>query len=284
MRPARPRTFLRFFLPGAIRHARRVSPSLRFARRHGVISRVDLRGERWISTANVSVDGIERPDSLTIVGSGPSIATMDLSVLPAGGTMLLNGAISLMPEVQPFCVVIEDRRFVDRHWAMLRPVLDARPRMIASPEVLSAIAERDPEALRSDVLVNDSLYKPVGKRRRRGGRLDFAETPEIGTIRGGSVAVTAFQWAVALRPRRIAFAGVELWNANAPRFYEGESMAKSGIVGAQRRILHAIGAGTAIARREGIEVVNLSPNSALGTIGIPTVALDRVERTDHRAA
>ena len=273
MKPARPRR-LGFFLPGSIRHWRRVSPSLSFEREDGVVERVHLRGEPWLETGNAALATVQAPSTLVIVGSGPSISTMDMTLLPAGSAMLLNGTISLMPKVQPFAIVIEDRRFVDRHWPMLREALEARPRLLASAEALSAIAEREPKAPIGPVWLNDNVVKPVGAKRRPPIDLAFSLHPHRATIRGGSVAVMAFQWAVALRPRRIAFAGVELWNANEPRFYEGDDMAKSGIVRAQKRILRHLDAGTQIAREAGIKVVNLSPGSALGTIGIETVPLE----------
>lgn len=277
-KPARPRR-LGFFLPGGIRHFRRVSPHLAFEREDGVVRRVWLRGEPWLDLA--SLDTWQAPHTLAIVGSGPSIRDMDLARLPEDSTMLLNGTISLMPKVRPFCIVIEDRRFVDRHWQMLRPALASGARLIASAEVLSAIAERDTAAVEGDVILNDSLTKPVdGPRRDRGANRvappDFTDRPERGTIRGGSVAVTAFQWAAALGPARIAFAGVELWNADAPRFYERQDMAKSGIVRAQDRILRHIEAGVRLAHSRGIKIVNLSPGSALETIGIETVPLDQL--------
>lgn len=278
MRPARPRGALGFFLPGAIRHWRRISPHLAFDRTDGAVVAVRLRGAPWIETGNLR-DAVTAPERLVIVGSGPTIRDMDLAALPSRTCVLLNGAISLMPAVRPFALVIEDRRFVDRHWDELRAKLPGVPVLVASGEVLSAIAERAPDLLvgadAPTVLFNDNLAKPVGQRRRdKDVRTNFSLAPHTGSKRGGSVAVTAMQWAVHWRAETIGFAGVELWNANAPRFYERDGdVARSGIVRAQARILEHIAAGRDEAARRGTNVVNHSPGSALAEIGIPFAPL-----------
>jgi hypothetical protein len=228
---------------------------------------------------------IERaPHYILIVGSGPSVKGQDLSRLPERSAILLNGAISLIGSgvEEPLAVAIEDERFVWRHFAMVRDRLAADTLCLFSPGVLNAICELDGKWLAGrPVILIDNLRKPYGARRRRhaelegfdfvtlGGEAGFSADPDRGVFQGGSVAVSALQFALATPAERIGFLGVDISNSSAPRFYEtAEDVAFSGIAGAEQRILAHIALAKRFAERKGVALINHSPVSALRTIGL----------------
>lgn len=221
-----------------------------------------------------------------IVGSGPSVAGADLSRLEPASTILLNGAIHLAggPIAAPLAVAVEDERFVYRHFDLMREKVAAGQACLFSVAALRAICERDRGWLadRRVILIND-IRKPYGLPRRTAAQiraLDFARldpsgeygvslSPERGVFQGGSVAVSALQFAIALRPAKIGFVGIDIRNAAGPRFYEKTGQAAfSGIAGAQARILGHIALAKSVAEERGIAFVNFSPVSALSDIGI----------------
>lgn len=228
------------------------------------------------------------PDELTIVGSGPSAASQVFSHLPPNSIILLNGAIHLLDgklAVPPYAIIIEDERFVWRHFDAMRRLVLPKTLCLFSTSVLRAICEIDPEWLTTQKIYHaDFVQKPYDRTRRSQDELERLQhlkwsptkgsaislAPTEGFFAGGSVAVTAMQLALHLRPPKIGLAGIDLSNANDPRFYEATgTTAKSGIVRAQDRILAAFAIARNECRQRGIDLVNYSPVSALSTIDIP---------------
>lgn len=224
---------------------------------------------------------------LTIIGSGPSVASQDFSSLLPGTTILLNGAIHLLDGKlgAPMAVVVEDERFVWRHFADMRRLIAPQTQCLFSTSVIRAICEIDPTWLESQRIFHiDFLQKPYDRARRSQTeleQLDFLKwspskdcavslAPAQGVFSGGSVAVTAMQLALYMNPSRIGLAGIDLSNAKAPRFYEGAGgSAKSRILQAQDRILAAFAVARSECASRRIALVNYSPVSSLATIDIP---------------
>ncbi|MEM9737372.1 MAG: glycosyl transferase, partial [Pseudomonadota bacterium] len=104
------------------------------------------------------------PETITIVGSGPSVAGQDLSGIDPSGCILLNGAIGLAsgPLAGSWQFAIEDERFVWRHFDIIEA---APPRIGAmlSVQAIRAIAEISPRWFdgRKIVLI-DNVLKPYG--------------------------------------------------------------------------------------------------------------------------
>lgn len=226
-------------------------------------------------------------DQVIVIGSGPSTRTQVFSGIPPRASLLLNGAIHLLDGrlAAPLAVIIEDERFVWRHFAEMRSFIGPDIPCLFSTSVLRAICEIRPEWLRERPIHHvDFLHKPYGALRPAQSdleRLDFLRwnasrtaalslEPWKGFFAGGSVAVTALQLAIALRPAAIGFAGIDLSNADQPRFYETAGQtAKSRILQAQHRILAAFAIALSVCRECGIDLVNYSPASALTNLGIP---------------
>ena len=224
---------------------------------------------------------------LTVVGSGPSLGAQDPRRIEPGTALLLNGAIAIARQARPLAALVEDERFVHRHWAMVAALPPAVPLML-SPGALRALLARAPDAVAGRrVAILQDLRRPLGGRRRpladptldllldRSGHpahgAALSRDPDRGVVVTGTVAFTALQAALAARPARILLAGIDLANADAlPRFYERPGQAApSGLVRGLPRILKGFALALAVARREGIGMACASPNSALLVLGYP---------------
>lgn len=224
---------------------------------------------------------------ITIVGSGPSIRDADLGALADRSTLLLNGAIALVPEriPRPLAVAVEDERFVYRHFQTFIAGLDRSILCLLSVAVIRAILEHDPDwLLERPVVLIDNLLKPYGENRRdlsavsrmpamtvdMPSRSGVSLDPTLGVFQGGSVAVSALQFALFCRPRIVGFIGIDIANAAQPRFYEapGERVF-SGVSEAEGRILAHIRLAKTVGEARGSTFVNYAPTSALQKIGIP---------------
>ncbi|SCW66975.1 hypothetical protein SAMN02927900_03663 [Rhizobium mongolense subsp. loessense] len=223
-----------------------------------------------------------KPDCVFIVGSGPSINQCAIEKIPAGSALLLNGAISLIGSKiqEPLAVVVEDERFVWRHFTLLKEKVPQNLPCLLSISVIRAICEIDSAWLRDrKVVLIRNILAPYGQKRRsevavQSGWLFRSENsavsidPDKGIFPAGSVAATAMQFALASGATRIGLFGIDISNANLPRFYENEtSSAYTGILSAERRILAFFAAAKQYAGRKSIELDCFSPVSALLKIG-----------------
>lgn len=222
--------------------------------------------------------------SVFIVGSGPSISDNDLGRTPSRSCILLNGAIGLINSVipAPLAIAVEDERFIWRHFELMRPLENAT--CLLSTSAIRAICEIDPSWLSGHrVMLIDDILKPYGHRRRDNeetARFDFVETsgdatagfslePSRGVFQGGSVLISALQFAVYSRPEEIGLFGIDITNATKPRFYEDESaMAKSGLVEGKERILTHVQLAKRICDHRNIRLSNFSRVSALRECGL----------------
>ena len=238
-------------------------------------------------------DGMEE---IVVVGSGPSLAGQARERIPIESALLLNGAIHLIGQgaSRPLGVVIEDERFVWRHWPTIAAAVPPQTHCYFSTSAIRALCETAPEWLASQKVHHlDFLHRPYGKRRpdaaqlRRLAFLRWSEDgkaaisllPQTGLMPAGSVAVSAAQIALSLAPRRIGLPGIDLTNTGRPRFYEAAgSMAMSRLDSASDRILAAFRIFGDECGRQGIALENYSPASRLAELGVPYVP--RLEQTE----
>ena len=219
-----------------------------------------------------------------IVGTGPSIEGCDLSLTESKSCILLNGALHLMSNhiKTPLAVVIEDERFVWNHFDLLERIPLNCP-CVFSVSVIRAVCERNRDWLQErQVVLYDDLRKPYRHKRRsiselRGlpfvrlspdGEAGFSTEPDAGVFRGGSVVISAVQLALSLRVRTIGFLGIDINNANQPRFYEKAVRSFSGIQKGQDRILRHLVVAKEYASEKGVMLKNYSPISALEALGL----------------
>lgn len=222
-----------------------------------------------------------------IVGSGPSVGQSDLTLLEPHSCLLLNGAIDEIGRQikTPLAVVIEDERFVWRHFAMLQERIHPNTICFFSVGVIRALCERDPVWLASmRIILLDDIRKPYRLARRplkklrrdpdaivnASGTAGFSGNPERGVFQGGTVAISAFQLAAYARPELIGLVGIDILNADQPRFYEQEGRsAPSGLKRAQKRIADHLRLAIEICTKRGIKVENYSRESILVHCGLP---------------
>ncbi|MDR6757765.1 Kdo-III transferase WaaZ [Mycoplana sp. BE70] len=278
----------RVLLGKAYAHAQDAFPGLRIsaAAAPSGTRQVEYRG-RQVAVLH-DVDTLRRyaARSLCILGSGPSMLGSRPGLLAPHSALALNGAISLFKDevTQPLAVVIEDERFVFRHFALMREKIAAGQICLFSVSVLRAVCEQDAAWLADKHLILvDNILKPYRARRRSfqdvlmrpnvvvnatcsaGLSLD----PNQGVFQAGSVAVSAFQFALCCRPESIGFMGIDISNAAGPRFYEQPGgAAYSGVARAQARILDHFALGVDVARQRGTRLLNFSPTSALEELGL----------------
>lgn len=223
--------------------------------------------------------------SIYVVGSGPSVKDSDFTRTESGTCFLLNGAISLIGGAVsvPLAIVIEDERFVWRHFGLMREKIAEATFCLFSTSVIRAICEIDRAWLdgRRIILIDD-IRKPYHLPRRNNLEIegfDFVRLapdgagvslePSRGVFQGGSVVISALQFAIYCRPQEIGFFGIDISNAADPRFYEkAADMAKSGLVEGQRRIFEHIVLANAVCSEKQIKLSNFSKVSALRECGL----------------
>ncbi|MGE7368817.1 glycosyl transferase [Neorhizobium sp. NPDC001467] len=278
------------FLFGKARaHYQESWPALRLdiPRQEGASGMIEYRRKPIAKLSHSSAILENGLDEIAIVGSGPTILETETRIGDRSGAIYLNGAISLINgnSARSPVIAIEDERFIWRHFAMLRENVPMSCQCLLSVSVIRAICELDPQWLvgKTIVLIDD-LRKPYGHKRRSvatisdlevgsmgtDGTSGFSCQPSYGVFKGGSVVVSAVQFAAAKRPHRIGFLGIDIVNANRPRFYEkGGNVATSGVFRAESRILSHIALAKNFCDENGIMMVNYSPVSALSKCGIP---------------
>lgn len=236
--------------------------------------------------------------SIHIVGSGPSILQTDLSKTSARSTLLLNGALELIGTQigDPLGIVIEDERFIWRHFDNLKAKVPADVICVFSVAVIRAICEIDIDWLsaRQIVLIDDirkpyAAPKPSNEELRarsyvsmdRDGTAGISLDPDRGVFQGGTVAVSALQFAIHCRPATIGLIGIDISNADSPRFYEQNgNAAPSGLQRAEGRIISHMILGKAIAAQNNITLQNHSPTSLLNRYGFSYD--NRLEKNESR--
>ena len=222
-----------------------------------------------------------------IIGSGPSVKENDISAIGSFTAILLNGSVSLIgcPIERPLAIAIEDERFIWRHFDLVRTKVEKGMFCLFSVGVLRAICEIDHKWLGDKrIVLIDDIRKPYREARRSSTTLvefdfahlsadrgaGFSDDPSRGVFQGGSVAVSALQFAVYCAPERIGFFGIDIANADStPRFYERTGWtAKSGIARARARILAHIELAKQVCDEKRIELLNFSRMSALQDCGL----------------
>lgn len=259
---------LAFNLLGRSRaHWQETWPGLRLERPSGErAGRIVWRGRMVAPLMPLSALAERAGAGALIIGSGPSIRSIDPGALP-GFPIALNGALSLG---LGGALAVEDERFVWRHLSMLRSGLGPDMIRLFSPAVIRVLAARAPELLSAGpVILMENIAKPAHQRRRR-DIPEISQMPEEGVVIAGTVAFSALQMVLGTGVRRIALAGIDLGNAAEPRFYEqAGNAAPSGLVSGLERILRHFSAARDVAAARGVRLETVTPGSALERIGIP---------------
>lgn len=225
-------------------------------------------------------------EEIHIIGSGPSIRDNDITAIAPGCAILLNGAISLLGREikQPLAVAIEDERFVWRHFSLMRERIADGTICLLSVSVIRAICEINAAWLADKkIILIDDIRKPYAGARRdvlglaslnfvrlsEDRACGFSEQPACGVFQGGSVVVSVLQFAIFCGPKSIGLFGIDISNADKPRFYEkAGDAARSGVAAARDRILGHVAVAKTVCEEHGIKLFNFSAVSALREIGL----------------
>ncbi len=245
------------------------------------LGEIVYRGRRVGTLLHPEVLAKGAGEEIFVIGSGPSVKETRVGDTGPSTAILLNGAMSLIGKEigTPLAVAVEDERFVWRHFDLMRAKIDAGTLCLFSVGVIRAICELDRSWLADRrIILIDDIRKPYRARRRGAtelagiasatvsddGLAGFSNDPSFGVFQGGSVAISAIQFAAYCRPRTIGLFGIDISNADRPRFYEkAGDTAKSGIAGAEERIVRHILLAREVCLRRGTEVANYSPVSVL---------------------
>ena len=116
-----------------------------------------------------SIEGRFRDGACFILGTGPSINALDLTLLEGRALMGVNGAISVMKPngLAPTHYAVTDRDFFENRFEMIRDVVASGSDCFFSPGGLRVMAERDPTLLASPKLyLSTVVNRPYGRPRR----------------------------------------------------------------------------------------------------------------------
>ena len=173
-------------------------------------------------------------EEIVIVGTGPSLAAQAQERIPIESALLLNGAVHLIdPQgARPLGVVIEDERFVWRHWRTILAKVPRGTHCYLSTSAIRALCETAPEWLAQQTIHHlDFVHRPYGGKRPEtaalrsltflrwadDGKAAISLSPQEGLMPAGTVATSAAQLALSFAPSRIGFAGIDLTNTAQPQ-------------------------------------------------------------------
>jgi len=270
-------------------HTHAWAPYLRLTRNDsGSFSSIVYRGQSVTLLSPSTILAESTPSrSIYIVGSGPSVAENDLTQLEPQSCLLLNGAIVEIGSAiaKPLAVAVEDERFVWRHFGLMTEKVPPGTICLLSVAVIRAVCELNPAWLgQMQVVLIDDIRKPYGAPRQfisdlksrvgismnTAGSAGISRDPDRGVFQGGSIAISTFQFAIYAQPKLIGLVGVDISNADKPRFYErsGEA-APSGLEFASDRIRDHLKLAIEDCRARGIHLHNYSRQSILLECGLP---------------
>jgi KDO transferase-3 len=235
----------------------------------------------------------ERHGAVHVILSGPSVAEIPYDRLPMQAAMGVNGSISLARQFDiPFkyyCVI--DQNFVRRRIDLMREVVERDLTLFVTPDVLrymvqglpslerykcricviEVVSERAflpnalPEELAAMALSNPDL-SVFDSQRSLGYSFDIAN----GVFDADTVAYAALQILVSGGVDRIYMHGLDLSFSGARRFYKEAKPENSRLVRNFDRLIEpSFSQAAALLKARGVDVFNLSMNSALSDRIIP---------------
>lgn len=279
--------FYRWTHGNAFRHNERLWRDVAVTRdSNGYLAGISIDGGK-INVENARDLTVSRPAACHLIATGPSVSDIDYDALDLRHVMGVNGAISLRERCHVsfefYCIV--DAGFVRKRPDLVARVIQEDLTLFTTPLVLWYMKQcLSFEQLRCRIfLIEDVLY-PVGRRslctrdlssvQVRSDAVLFGEGPlgfslnvRRGVIDGRTVAYTALQVLVWLGFDRVFLHGLDLRDAaHTPRFYEkAESMQPSSLDAHFDAFIEPSFRGAAaLLGNLGVDVKNLSPNSALG--------------------
>lgn len=235
---------------------------------------------REVCTTSPFADFRDTGGAVAIIGSGPSVNSIDIRKLAENNCILLNGAISLLKPygIKPLATVIMDSTFVEKRFDMLKLLPDGS-NLIITPGVIRAVAERDFGLLsRMRVYltqnITNNVYTPnedFAAQRKQAVDSLFSFNLDSGFIDCGTVMALAVQFAFQIGAEPTYMIGFDIGNSSEPRFYEtGKNHLKCGLLEKyESSILPFMTSASKVFAESGRTIYNCSTTSKLPYEVIP---------------
>lgn len=222
-----------------------------------------------------------------ILGSGPSIKKQDLSCLRDKPVITLNGSITAAKQynLKPILHCIIDATFICNKFSILQNNLPPQVPLGLSPSVLKALVWYVPELLKNHpvyLLLNPLEIFPYPSKTVKELNTDYFITndnknsafsifPQAGLFDGGTVMSIAIQLSYYMGFKKTFLLGLDISNANQPRFYEKQGQQlKCGLLDDyENKILPFMTLTANIFNKTGRLIYNCSPVSKLPYSIIP---------------
>lgn len=231
-----------------------------------------------------------------IILSGGSVADIDYSRLSGLQALGVNGSLVLQDkfdiEFPYYCVI--DRSFARTQRQIMKRIVSEDRVFLLGPDVLRYMLEYIPvDSIRCRLCIIEDVHERAYEPRmttsallnaQRHGRdivlfdqripLGFSFESAVGWFDADTVAYTALQAVIWGGARRVYFHGLDIKDAEStPRFYETGTTASRPLTRLEKNfekyIKPSFRGAIQLLKARGIEVYNLSPDSALGPDIIP---------------
>ncbi|CAJ0995632.1 hypothetical protein SODG_003727 [Sodalis praecaptivus] len=287
----------RYTRPRAYRHNENLWPFCRITRAStGDITQLRYKGQPVPLVPLTDWHHRFSGDAL-ITATGPSINEMDFAGLPPMTVVGVNGAYALKDRLDFQLYIIVDMSFIDRRTDVVRAIIaDPTLTLFTTLHGIARIIDRFTlAAVRCRLaLIEDAcyrIYQPrvpgdgVGRHfgqephiRFSPDHLDIAFTTDIrsGIFDAGTVVFWALQILLYLGFTRLYIAGLDMTNFHQPRFYETDHDKLPSFLAEKFAaiIVPAFTLASEVLHHHGVEVKNLSLNSALSSEIFEKVSFD----------
>jgi Kdo-III transferase WaaZ len=259
------------------------------------------RGKKVVELTPIRDNSQLMDEWVFIVGSGPSLKSIDISPITNHSSFGVNGSVMKFIEHQitPDYYVISDASFIRDRWEIVQKMFALKPHCIFTPSVLNEICEHDPNQLQGlTISVFDNHFKVYEKPIlshpdiielaardsdivTHDGKTGFSLNPNKGVFTAHTVIYHSLQIAYGLGFRKVGILGMDLStcaDTGETRFYESGTGATPSHVSRDYydRILPSFMVVKYLCERNILSVYNLSLNSRLPDEVLPKTELHRL--------
>jgi Kdo-III transferase WaaZ len=287
----------------ALKHNKRVWPYVRVQRNEqNIIRQIEVFPSHWKINLT-EFDEVVRPSGNTahLILSGPSIKDIDYNQLSLSTVMGVNGSIALQQDYNinfQYYVIIDDS-FIRCRPELTKEIVAQNLTLFVRANVVRAIAHYiSPQFIKCRLVVFDEVDTPacqarpgyqevIDKAQREPGfevfdaerYQGFSSDPRLGLFGARTVAYDALQLLVWLGMKEIYIHGLDMNNASStPRFYETKDNSEGSTLDRNFKstIEPSFRNAAAYLRNRGVDVYNLSLNSAFGEDVFPKLSWQKL--------
>lgn len=202
-------------------------------------------------------------ENIFIVGSGPSVSKQNTDKLKNKNVIFLNGSIltALEKSIIPMAYIIIDANFILNRMDIINKIQKGT-NIILSPSAIKALAFFSPQTLtENNIFILSYITEPA----KHKTYFEFSSNPQKGFADGGTVMSIGIQLAYFCKAETTYLVGLDISNANQPRFYETvKNKQKCGLLkDYQQKILPFMKQAALMFKEKGMALYNCSPISKL---------------------